>query len=391
LHKDSLRLQTMTALIKSFCRGGQGGQFFQKAPPLAAGGKKYFLGIKWQSQWSNKYVRHETIAGGTIVNVKSSKNNLLKWLIIFFVLLSSTVVSVPQNDDVITSLIRQLAARLDLTREQADKIKSIISAAEEQMTRDRQMFKGNDPALIETAKKRRDMTDMHIEAVLNPGQQKKYPEVKPIIHLDDQVISLMEILVMTYPQAYKTAEVMEVEKKQAQLDRETYEKSALALISAATARKEMADTHIQGFLNSQQQQKFYAFKQKRDTDIEFFELKEGLILDREQTVKVKQILEDFRGKAKEEMKKRGGRIGMGMPGRGGGMRGGGGMGGPGMGRGGPGPNNSMMEKMKEQEEKKTNAIIKILAPEQIERYNQILEKRKQEIKTRMNQIMENRR
>ena len=36
---DSFKLQTMTALIKSFCRGVQGGQFFQKAPPLAAGGK----------------------------------------------------------------------------------------------------------------------------------------------------------------------------------------------------------------------------------------------------------------------------------------------------------------------------------------------------------------
>jgi hypothetical protein len=39
LHQDSLRLQTMTALIKSFCGGVQGGQFFQKAPPLAAGGR----------------------------------------------------------------------------------------------------------------------------------------------------------------------------------------------------------------------------------------------------------------------------------------------------------------------------------------------------------------
>jgi hypothetical protein len=39
LHQDSLGLQSMTALIKSFCRGVQGGQFFQKAPPLAAGGK----------------------------------------------------------------------------------------------------------------------------------------------------------------------------------------------------------------------------------------------------------------------------------------------------------------------------------------------------------------
>ena len=39
LHQDSFKLQTMTALIKSFCGGVQGGQFFQKAPPLAAGGR----------------------------------------------------------------------------------------------------------------------------------------------------------------------------------------------------------------------------------------------------------------------------------------------------------------------------------------------------------------
>jgi hypothetical protein len=40
LHKDTLRLQTMTALMKSFCGGVQGGQFFKKAPPLVAEGKE---------------------------------------------------------------------------------------------------------------------------------------------------------------------------------------------------------------------------------------------------------------------------------------------------------------------------------------------------------------
>jgi hypothetical protein len=44
LPKDSFRLQTMTALIKSFCGGVQGGQFFQKAPPLTAGGRRKLNG-----------------------------------------------------------------------------------------------------------------------------------------------------------------------------------------------------------------------------------------------------------------------------------------------------------------------------------------------------------
>ncbi|MGD2086336.1 MAG: hypothetical protein PVH61_09155 [Candidatus Aminicenantes bacterium] len=39
LHKVSSTLQTMTALIKSFC-GGSRGAVFSKRAPLAAGGKK---------------------------------------------------------------------------------------------------------------------------------------------------------------------------------------------------------------------------------------------------------------------------------------------------------------------------------------------------------------
>ncbi len=38
LHKDSFKLQTMTALVKSFCRGSRGAVFSKRAP-LAAGGQ----------------------------------------------------------------------------------------------------------------------------------------------------------------------------------------------------------------------------------------------------------------------------------------------------------------------------------------------------------------
>jgi hypothetical protein len=40
LHQGSFKLQTMTALIKSFC-GGSRGAVFSKRAPLAAGGKDY--------------------------------------------------------------------------------------------------------------------------------------------------------------------------------------------------------------------------------------------------------------------------------------------------------------------------------------------------------------
>jgi hypothetical protein len=39
LHRGSFKLQTMTALIKSFC-GGSRGAVFSKRAPLAAGGQR---------------------------------------------------------------------------------------------------------------------------------------------------------------------------------------------------------------------------------------------------------------------------------------------------------------------------------------------------------------
>jgi hypothetical protein len=41
LHQDSFKLQTVTALIKSFC-GGSRGAVFSKRAPLAAGGRKSY-------------------------------------------------------------------------------------------------------------------------------------------------------------------------------------------------------------------------------------------------------------------------------------------------------------------------------------------------------------
>jgi hypothetical protein len=38
-HLQSFLVKSFRTLIKSFCGGVEGGQFFQKAPPLAAGGE----------------------------------------------------------------------------------------------------------------------------------------------------------------------------------------------------------------------------------------------------------------------------------------------------------------------------------------------------------------
>ncbi|MGE5341294.1 MAG: hypothetical protein ACM3SY_07405 [Candidatus Omnitrophota bacterium] len=334
-----------------------------------------------------------------------------KLSIVIIMLILSLPLVCQQSEDVILSLIRKLEAPLQLSAEQSARIKAIMAASEAQMVRDRRMFANNEPALIQIAQRRRDMTETHIESVLNAEQLKKYPAVKDMIHLDDDVITVMETLAMSYSQAYRMAEIMAIEKDQAKRDRETYQQSASALISAARARKEMTNVRIQEFLTPEQKQRYRIFKQNSDNDNEFFLLKEGLILDREQSVKVKRVLEGFR-QVQSEMKGQkgqsdrdrsmgsgggfggGGDMRGGMPGMGGGMHGGmhdrgggemsGGMGGGMKGRGEDG--NPMMEKMKELEAQKLKSIREILHPDQLERYNQILQSRAEDREKRFKEF-----
>ena len=326
-------------------------------------------------------------------------------------------------EDMVTSLIRQFAAGLRLTPEQTAAIQSVMKASGEQMARDRAMFKNNEPALIEAAIRRRDMTEKHIQAVLEPGQYQKYPAVKELLSLDDSLVSLMETLAMSYPEAYRVAEIKRIENKQAELDRATYRKSAQALIATAIARRDMTDRRIEEFLIPEQQQKYQGFKQKREAERELFELKEGLILDSEQYARVEKILAEYRRDVPPDMRKKKGHIGLNLPGfggpggpgggggemggemgGGGGMMPGGGGGsgmmpggggdmmpggrGPGMGdRGGRGaPPGHMNDMMKKREAEKAQKIEVLLSPEQKERFLQIQQMRAKDMENRMLQM-----
>jgi hypothetical protein len=87
------------------------------------------------------------------MNKKSTKTCVLKCMLIFSLLCSLTVLSVSQENDTISMQIRELSARLKLSGEQAAKINGVLLASQEQMFRDRKMFKNNVPELIEMAKK----------------------------------------------------------------------------------------------------------------------------------------------------------------------------------------------------------------------------------------------
>jgi len=324
-----------------------------------------------------------------------NKKLLLLCITIFF----SIELSASQVEGVIDNLIRQFAGCMQLNSQQIEKIRTIFSAAEKQLERDRAMFLKNDQVLNEAAKRRRDMIDRHIQSVLEAKQVQKYPQFKSILSLSDEVIDLMSFLKLSYSKAYRTAEIINNENRQAKLDQQTYRKSAKALIASAYARRQLLDDQIETFLNSEQFSKYQELKQERELQREFFELKQGLVLNSKQSNSLEKILAEFHTEEPQRMKKRRGGIGIGgggfgpggggmMPGGNGGqMRGGDRMpGGEGMmGRGGGrgNPRRDMMEKIREREAEKEKKISEILSPEQKVLYFQILKTRKEEMEKKM--------
>jgi hypothetical protein len=298
------------------------------------------------------------------------------------------------GQDFLLPILSRLQNQFKLNQDQILRIKQIMVLAREQMFRDRQMFKGHEVALIEAAKKRRDMTEEHIKSVFGPGDIQIQNEVKSVIHLNDQVIQLMEILVLDFKQGYQIAEINQKTEDQRKVDQKIHFKSAMTLINAAKSREDAADHQIQQILSEKQKTKYTRFKSKNPLDIEFFEFKEGLRLDEEQTLKLKQILKEHRTQLKKLSKKRnneklrfsGDRPG-GMMGRGKGMPGGGppaGMTPGGMGgrRGNKGPGQQVQE-MGNLEEKKIKAIASLLKQEQFPLFKQILEIKQREREKKM--------
>lgn len=327
------------------------------------------------------------------MNKERITRQILMVALVFFII-SPMVLSPQQQEEAIDSAIRELTEQLSLTGEQSGRIRSVFTAAEEQMNRDRQMFKMNRPQLTENAKMRRDMVDSHIQSVLTPEQIKKYPGVKDILYLDNGVVELTETLSATYNQAYLINRFKRKSNEQRANDRETYSQSAEALISAVTANRAMFDSRVSSILTPDQNQAFYTFKQQRDADMELFQLREGLMLTEEQTVQVKGILDDFREKLASLRKKQNnmrGSMGMGGGGRGGGMRGGGrggGMKGGGMRGGSPGGTRDGQDQkeMQELQNKKSEAIVNILTHNQMALYQQVMEIQMRQKQDRMKQM-----
>ncbi|MCX6580804.1 MAG: hypothetical protein NT166_11555 [Candidatus Aminicenantes bacterium] len=217
-------------------------------------------------------------------------------------------------------------------------------------------------------------------------------------------------LQLTPEQATGVVKIFKMAQSQALMDRENFKGNALALIQAAIRRREMTDGLVEGLLTPEQKPIFADFKEKRKMAEEFFLLNEGLLLTEEQSVQVKQILDEYRelliadrenmaamaaenggdllndpyGNMQGGVGNMSGTVPGSIPGNvpsmmRGGMRGGGI---PGELRG-ANEESRMLEAMKDQDAKKEKKIQKVLTEEQQKMYKDIIKMQQQELKKRL--------
>lgn len=227
---------------------------------------------------------------------------------------------------------------------------------------------------------------------------------------------LVEKLTLTDTQVIELEKILAMTVSQAETDRVNFKGNAVGLAQSALRRRDTCDSLIEQLLTTEQNEMWDMFKNKRKQDEQFYILKEGLLLTKEQCAKIKAILDEFRkpqnrksGNQSGGMQEggeppeggmpggggmMGGMPGGGMPGGGGGMMGGGGMRGP------RGDSNGkmnkdkmeerMLEKFKEQEEKIAKKISPLLTPDQKKMYSDLKGLIEQEFKSRMQERMMNR-
>jgi len=217
-------------------------------------------------------------------------------------------------------------------------------------------------------------------------------------------------LQLTPEQAAGVVKIFKMAQSQALTDRENFKGNALALIRAAMRRRDMTDGFVEKLLTPEQKPLFVDYKEKRKWTEEFFILDEGLQLSREQSLQVKQILDEYRELLNEDREnmaalaeENGGDLlndpygnmqgGVGnmsgtvpgsIPGNvpsmmRGGMRGGGI---PGELRG-ANEESRMLESLKDLADKKEKKIQKVLTEEQQKMYKDIIKMQQQEMKKRL--------
>lgn len=149
------------------------------------------------------------------MNVKTLKDNLLKWLIIFsraslrlpafvaivFLLLLSQSVTA-QNTTGMEKQLEKLTQRLNLSEEQTTKVREILQEVQLQKEADRQTYKTDALALIQAAWTRRNHVDNKIEPILDKQQLEEYKALRKLHPVDRELFVLTEGLCLNDEQIF---------------------------------------------------------------------------------------------------------------------------------------------------------------------------------------------
>jgi hypothetical protein len=153
--------------------------------------------------------------------MKQTKTNKITHLIaLTIIFLLPSLAAVPGTGTAAPGLTTELQAQLQLNDEQASEVERIFKMAQSQAELDRENFKGNALALIEAAKRRRDMSDSLCEALLNPGQKELFLAYKEKRKQEDGFFILKEGLILTEEQSWQVKNILDEYRRQFEADRQ---------------------------------------------------------------------------------------------------------------------------------------------------------------------------
>jgi len=192
--------------------------------------------------------------------------------------------------------------QLELNNNQKEKMEQIFKIEEKQAILDRENFGFSAESMREANKRRMHMVESMFTDMLTQIQQKTYIELKNewIVVYDN--LTFRKIMDFTKAQKLQIDEIINKYEIKEQREKEMYRRVASKLISSASDRKFFLDTAIEKILTEEQEKEYEIIKLKRDSDVEFFTFKEGLLLNESQFFEVKNILNSIREQREHKRK-----------------------------------------------------------------------------------------
>ncbi len=145
---------------------------------------------------------------------KIKTNEITHFIVLIIIFLLSALPTQPQTGAAVPDMKTELRAQLQLTEEQLAEVERIFKMAQSQGELDRENFKGNAMALIEAAKRRRDMTDSLCEDLLKPEQKELFRAYKGKRKQEDGFFILKEGLILTEEQSYQAKKILDESRKE---------------------------------------------------------------------------------------------------------------------------------------------------------------------------------